>query len=289
MKKQRDLAIILGIYILSFIIGYFACRNIGEVIPRYFIFDTVATVVVFIFSVIFRNSSVYDAYWSLTPMVMVACLFAENKSIGRMHMLFLAVFLVWGIRLTANWITVFSDFSYEDWRYRKYRNETPRIFWPLVNFFGIHYMPTLIVFAGMLPIFALTECSLNILVLPGILIMLLGISLEYFADRQIHEFLRSESRGEVCNIGLWKYTRHPNYLGEILFWTGVFFAMLPFAPQNIKYGIGFISVMVLFNVVSIPLMEKRQLERRPAYRQYMLETSRLLPGTKALRHKSRTA
>ena len=53
--------------------------------------------------------------------------------------------------------------------------------------------------------------------------MLLAILLEFLSDRAIHRFLR-EHRGErkTCNISVWKYSRHPNYLGEMSFWTGLY-------------------------------------------------------------------
>lgn len=276
MKKTRGLMIILGIYILSFVIGYLFCFKLDGWLLKLFVFDTVATIVVFIFSVIFRNSSVYDAYWSVAPMVMAIWLFAVERVSGIMQIIFLAVFLIWGLRLTINWIVVFTDFSYEDWRYKKFRDQTPRIFWPIVNFFGIHYMPTLVVFAGMLPLLIIVNEKMDIRAIPGILIMLFGICLEFFADRQMHAFLNSDRSGEVCNIGLWKYTRHPNYLGEISFWMGVYITMLPFSLQYWYYGLGALAVAILFNVVSIPLMEKRQLTRRPKYVEYKECTSRLI-------------
>lgn len=275
-KKIRDLSIITAIYILAFVLGYLSCMSIEGVLLKLFVFDVTATVVTFIFSVIFKNSSVYDAYWSLTPMVMAIWLFVVEKALGIWQILFLIVFLLWSLRLTLNWVTVFTDFSYEDWRYRKYREETPKFFWPIVNFFGIHLMPTLVVFAGMLPLFVIVKITLSWMVIPGILIMLFGIALEYFADRQMHAFLKSGTHGTVCEAGLWKYSRHPNYLGEISFWVGVYLTMLPFDMTYWYYGIGCLSVGILFNVVSVPLMEKRQCSRRPEYRDYQKRTGRLL-------------
>lgn len=264
------------IYLLAFVVGYLPCMHIANIMLKLFVFDTVATIVVFLFSVMLRNSSVYDAYWSVAPMLMILWIFAAEKAHSVMQILFLIVFQIWALRLTVNWITVFTDFSYEDWRYRKYRDETPRLLWPIVNFFGIHYMPTLVVFAGMLPLFSIAKTDIGAMALPGILVMLFGIALEYFADKEMHAFLNSGKKGEVCIIGLWKYSRHPNYLGEISFWCGVYLAMLPYASENWFYGIGCLSVAVLFNVVSVPLMEKRQLSRRPAYAEYKRITSRLL-------------
>lgn len=275
-KKIKDLLVVLGIYILAFIVGYLSCIKVSDFILKLFVFDTVATIITFIFSVILHNSSVYDAYWSVTPMIMIIWIFATGKIQNMMQIIFLLVFLAWSLRLTINWIEVFTDFSYEDWRYIKYRNETPPIFWPLVNFFGIHYMPTLLVFAGMLPLFSISKVSIGLISIPGIGVMLFGILMEFFADRQMHEFLSSGKKGEICNIGLWKYSRHPNYLGEISFWCGVYLVMLPYDMNHWFYGVGCLSICILFNVVSIPLMEKRQLVRRPGYKEYKMKTSRLI-------------
>lgn len=281
MHKTRDLIIIAVIYLLAFVAGIISCLQITNIILKLFVFDVVATVVTFVFSCIFKNSSVYDAYWSLTPMVMSVWLFIYSKSFGIWSILFLLLFNLWGLRLTLNWVEVFTDFSYEDWRYRKYRSETPRIFWPIVNFFGIHMMPTLVVFLGMLPLFSIVQGHVGPLSILGFIVILFGISLEFFADRDMHEFINKAAkdttlRGKVCRNGLWKHSRHPNYLGEITFWLGVFLSMLPYDFAHWYYVVGFLCIALLFNVVSIPLMEKRQLQRRPDYAQYRKETSRLL-------------
>ena len=268
--------IILVIYLLAFAVGALLALRLNGMMLKLFVFDLAATVVVFVFSVLLHNSSVYDAYWSFAPMIMVIWLFAAEKAWSGMHIVFLVIFLAWSVRLTANWIVVFTGFSYEDWRYRKYRDETPRLLWPIVNFCGIHLMPTLVVFAAMLPLFVIVRTPMNILSLPGMAVMVFGILMEFFADRQMHAFLESGRKGEVCDIGLWRYSRHPNYLGEISFWLGVYLAMLPLSVTHWTYGIGFLLIAVMFNVVSIPLMEKRQLARRPAYREYQKSTSRLL-------------
>lgn len=288
MKKTRDLLIITAIYIAAYAAGFAVSVNIENVMLRLFVFDIAATVVTFVFSLLLHNSSVYDAYWSLTPMIMSVWLFViflqdehYAEILSAWHVLFFAVFNLWSLRLTINWITVFTDFSYEDWRYRKFRDENPPFLWFIINFFGIHMVPTLVVFAGMLPLFQIVAMPLNALVLPGVAIMLCGIALEFFADRQMHSFLKeaekTPDKKSVCRKGLWNYSRHPNYLGEISVWLGVFVAMIPFAPEKWSYGIGVVAVVVLFNVVSIPLMEKRQMARRPEYAEYKKTVSRLLP------------
>ena len=276
MKKVKDLAIITFIYLVAYAAGFAVCAGIGSVMLRWFVFDIAATVVTFIFSAALKNSSVYDAYWSLTPMVMSIWLFAEAQAFSPWQLAFLFVFNLWSLRLTLNWVSVFTDFSYEDWRYRKFRAENKGFMWFIINFFGIHMVPTLVVFAGMLPLFEIVKVPMNAHALPGMAVMLFGIALEFFADRQMHAFLAETTEKTVCRRGLWNYSRHPNYLGEISVWAGTFLVMLPFAPEKWYYVIGAVSVAVLFNVVSIPMMEKRQLARRPDYTDYRRVTSRLL-------------
>ena len=275
-KKVKDLIVIFGVYVLAYAIGILPCFYIENTMLRYFVFDVVATVVTYIFSTIFRNSSVYDAYWSLTPMVMSVHLFVVSNAFSIWQLLFLFVFNLWSLRLTINWITVTTGFSYEDWRYRKFRDENPPILWHLINFSGIHFVPTLVVFWGMLPLFEIAKTKMNAMCLFGIAIMLFGILLEHFADKQMHKFLQATTKKAVCRKGLWNYSRHPNYLGEISVWVGVFVTMLPFRLDKWYYAVGALSIALLFNIVSIPMMEKRQLKRRPDYKDYQNQTSRLL-------------
>ncbi len=276
MKKTKDLLAIGGIYLLAYLVGGLCGFRISDTLLRYFVFDSAATVAVFAFSVLLKNSSVYDAYWSLTPMVMAIVLFIEKKAFSPFQLVILAVFLIWSLRLTVNWITVFTDFSYEDWRYRQYRENTPKPFWQIVNFFGIHYMPTFLVFLGMTPLFVIATTGIGAFSLIGAAVTLTGVGFEFFADRAMHAHLREDREKAVCRKGLWRFSRHPNYLGEITVWLGVYLSMLPYAPAYFYTGIGFVGIAVLFNVVSIPLMEKRQLARRKDYEEYRKTTSRLL-------------
>lgn len=278
-KKVGDLIVIAGIYLLAFALAAAAAFWIEDTVAGYLMFDAAATVIVFVFSAALHNSSVYDAYWSAAPMVMSVYLFVRSRAFSPWQILFLLVFNLWSARLTGNWITVTTGFSYEDWRYRKLREENPPLLWCVINFFGIHMVPTLVVFAGMLPLFEIVNRPMNALCLPGIAVMVFGILLEFFADRQMRAFLQETASAQtksVCRRGLWRFSRHPNYLGEISVWAGVYLTMLPFAPTKWYYGIGFAAVAVLFNAVSIPMMEKRQLARRPEYAAYRAQTSRLL-------------
>lgn len=277
-SKSIGLVIITIIYILATIIGVITYNSIdcNNKLLSLFIADVVATLVVWLFGVIFNNSSIYDPYWSVAPPLLLTFFAIEASSFGTPVRLTLLIVWLWAIRLTGNWAYTFPNLSKQDWRYDKYKGDFPKL-WHLVNLFGINLMPTLIVFLAMIPAIELIDLnpiSYNIFTILGILISLVAVALELVADRQAHSF-RKENRGKVCNIGLWKSSRHPNYLGEILFWWGLFIIYISVAPGEWLTAIGAVANTLLFIFVSIPLMEKRQLATKPAYAEYRRNTRML--------------
>lgn len=239
------------------------------------VFDVVSTIVIWIFSLILKNSSIYDAYWSLTPFVILTYFLLTAEYVNIYHILFYVALSFWSFRLTINWITTFSNRKWEDWRYKMYRENHPKL-WPIINFFGIQMMPTLFVYSALVPAILLFAKNASPLSLLGSSIIVVGTLLELFADRQMHSFLRTTTEKVTCRRGLWKYSRHPNYLGEILIWVGVYCSLLLTDYSLWFTFIGIIIMLFLFIVISIPMMEKRQVNRRSDYKDYQRKTSILL-------------
>jgi steroid 5-alpha reductase family enzyme len=79
---------------------------------------------------------------------------------------------------------------------------------------------------------------------------------------------------------LWKFSRHPNYFGEILFWWGVYVFSLATSLEFWWFIIGPLSITVLFIAVSIPLMEKKNMMTKPSFATYKKEVSKLIPWFK---------
>ena len=100
----------------------------------------------------FSNASMYDPYWSVAPPIMAVFFAAYASGFSAAAWLFIAVFAVWGTRLTANWITDWRGLSQQDWRYTMLHDKNPKIYF-LTNLFGINLVPTLFVFAAMVPAF----------------------------------------------------------------------------------------------------------------------------------------
>ena len=108
--------------------------------------------------------------------------------------------------------------------------------------------------------------------------MILAVGLAFIADEQMKKFRQKpENKGKLMREGLWKSSRHPNYLGEILTWWGLYFFSLSAGYDQWWMGIGALTVTLMFVFISIPMLEKRELERRPEYKDYIKEVPFLLP------------
>lgn len=279
-SRPRSIALITAIYIIGALAGTLLFVKLVDIqispLLALFYADILATIIVWAFGLLYENVSVYDPYWSVFPPIafLLWCFYTHIWSLP--VILILIATWYWGFRLTRNWAITFHGIAHEDWRYSQYRNNLHPALFHLVNFFGLNMVPTLVVFAAMLPGLMLyeTSASANILTWLGFIICLSSATIQLIADKQIHDF-RAAHPGQYCNVGLWKHGRHPNYFGEIQFWWGIW---IMYASLN-----GFnwfvccpIAMTALFLGISIPLMEKRQLHNKPGYAEYRKRTRMLI-------------
>ena len=170
---------------------------------------------------------------------------------------------------------------HEDWRYAMLRERSPK--WAvLTDLFGIHVFPTLQVFAGMLPVYAvycLGERAFNWLDVLAAVVTFSAVTLQLVADRQLHGFIARREEGEQLHSGLWAWSRHPNYCGELGFWLGTVSVWARRSAWRLVVdGQWHVVLMTLmFVLASIPMMEKRSLQRRPAYQEIIDSTCMLIP------------
>ena len=237
--------------------------------------DVAATVATFIFSIIFQNASVYDPYWSVQPPVILVA-FAIGKELTSLSVLLLVVVCFWAIRLTANWAYTFANLNHQDWRYTMLKEKTG-VLYPLINFVGIHMVPTLVVYGCILPaVYAIREgLEANIASILFLCLSLGAAFMQGIADVEMHKF-RKHRDGAFIRQGLWKYSRHPNYLGEILMWWGVALSVICAAPNAYHLAFGAVANTILFFAVSIPMADKRQ-SRKDGFAEYKQQTRMLLP------------
>ncbi len=244
--------------------------------------DFIGTIIIFSYSYLLKNSSLYDPYWSVAPIIIwLSILIAADMPLDKPRIILTTLAVIyWGVRLTMNWLKTWPGLMHEDWRYHQLAADTGKGYW-FVSFLGIHLLPTIIVFLGCLPMLpvAFSDKPLLWTDIVGFLIAFAAVEIERRADNQLRKFKNATSSltEEVCERGLWKYSRHPNYFGEIMFWAGLFVISWGLDPSfNIKYGLGLIAMIILFVFISIPMMEKRQLSKT-GYEEYRRRVSALVP------------
>ena len=131
--------------------------------------------------------------------------------------------------------------------------------------------PTIVVFLASIPayLYIMNDMTFEPLNIIGLLIMTFATIIELVSDRDMRTFKEVRtSNKEIINIGLWKYSRHPNYFGEIMFWYGV---ALTFILSNIGMWysiIGAILNTLLFIFISVPMEENHLKEYKEGFEEY---------------------
>ena len=278
LKQSRAASFIAValVYIFATVVGVAVYRTLTlDWWLSLLIADVAATVATFIFSLLFQNASVYDPYWSVQPPVILVA-FAIGKELTAFGILLLVVVFFWAIRLTANWAYTFWDLNHQDWRYTML-NEKTGIFYPVINFVGIHMVPTLVVYGCILPaVYAVRQrLEANVASVLFLCLSLGAAVMQGVADIEMHQY-RKNREGAFIRKGLWKYSRHPNYLGEILMWWGVALSVICAAPSAYYLAAGALANTVLFFAVSIPMADGRQ-SRKEGFAEYKKQTRMLLP------------
>jgi len=219
-----------------------------------------------------------DAAWG--PGFIIVALTA-TASTGRptaRALLVLLLVSIWGIRLAFH-IGSRLRGKEEDPRYRRWREN-----WGSHQLLGaylqVFLLQGLLMLVISLPVILAIRAKgppLGALDLFGAAVWLGGFAFEAVGDRQFARFRRNPAnRGRVMEEGLWRYTRHPNYFGEVVLWWGIYLIALS-APWGWVTIAGPLTITVLILAVSgVPLAEA-QMEGNSDYRDYRRRTSAFFP------------
>ena len=228
-----------------------------------------------------ENGSVFDAWWSVMPPVAALWFtgLSEHPELTARQVAVHTVVWFWAVRLTANWARGWTGLDHEDWRYADMVKNWPMPAW-LVRLVPVMLVPAGFVAAGCLPLYpalSLGDAGMGFLDGVALALGLVATSLELVADEQMRVFAANKQPGDVMQQGVWRWSRHPNYLGEILFWFSLWLFALAAAPGWWWTGVGALAILALFVFASIPLLDERSRERRPAFAEYAARTPALLP------------
>ncbi len=234
-------------------------------------------------SLLRRDASLVDRTWSLmiaAPMVAVVIV-GHLPWVGARTAAVLGLVVAWAVRLSV-YITWRNWGHGEDRRYQaiRARNEPRFALKSLLIVFALQSvlawivsMPTLAALLGTRPFGALDGV--------GLAVAIVGFAFETVGDLQMAAFKADPtSRGKVMDRGLWRYTRHPNYFGEALFWWGVWLIALAAGGLGAAWTVlsPLLMTGLLLKVSGVALLEKDIAERRPAYRDYIARTNAFVPG-----------
>lgn len=282
VPRAAALALVGGAYALSLAVAALALRGLPSDMGLVWQLGAASlggTLVIFACSIALDNSSVFDPYWSVAPIAAGGWLVARAPAPGARSWLVALLVLVWGLRLTWNWVRQWRGAAHEDFRYVDLRDKSGAAYW-LVSLLGIHLFPALLVWLGSWSIVvALTRpAPLGALDAAGVLVAAGATLIEAVADRQLRAFVTSPHEpGATCERGVWSWSRHPNYFGEMMFWWGLFLLALGADRHALWCVAGPVAMTLLFNVVSIPMMEKHLGASRPGFARYQQRVSRLVP------------
>ena len=278
-SKTLSLIIVSIYYLITFTVSYLIVQllEIQYLWIYIIIWHLISTLFIYLFSVIHKNSSIYDPFWSVAPVPIVIFLSVHSPNNLLINLLIIIPIILWSLRLTLNWICSWNGLLHEDFRYIDLKDTTTfKAF--INNLFGIHIIPTLIVNISLYPIqYILLNpvVYFNVLIFASIFTSM-SVYLEYVADKQMKIFRSNiQNHGKTMQKGLWKYSRHPNYLGEILFWIGIYLFGVSSGVAPIAILVCPLIMLALFIFISCPLMDNRSLKKRTDYKNYMKKTSQL--------------
>lgn len=231
----------------------------------------------FLVSLLLKRNDIADLAWGLGFIFVCGYLYFLGYKNSSFDLITLLT-LLWGTRLAIHIFLRLKNKG-EDFRYKKWRKEWGK--WVYLRsylqvFILQGFLMYLISFSAIISALDPTG-KLTLLSIVGVIIWGIGFYFETIGDFQLQKFLSDpNNKGGIMTEGLWKYTRHPNYFGEVVQWWGIFTIAMP-----LQYGtLALISPLtisfLILKVSGIPLLEKKY-ENNPKFTRYKKETNAFFP------------
>lgn len=232
----------------------------------------------FVVSLIKKRNDVADVAWGLGFVLMTWVSYFISADAGIRGLLVGALVSVWGLRLAWH-IHTRNKGKTEDYRYLAWRNEWGKWFY-IRSYLQVYILQGVLLFLIVIPVLFINRNSgdaLGILDIVGAMVWILGFYFEVVGDAQLARFIKDPAnKGKLMMSGLWVYTRHPNYFGEVTQWWGIWIIALS-VPSGVFAIIGPLTITFLILKVSgIPLLEKKMIEH-PDFAEYKRRVSVFIP------------
>ncbi len=232
----------------------------------------------FLISLIKKRNDVADVAWGLGFVLLAWVSYYISDDPGTRGLLVAALVSIWGVRLTAHIFTR-NKGKAEDYRYLAWRKEWGKWFY-LRSYLQVYLLQGMLLYIIILPVLFINKncgASINYLDITGIVVWLTGFFFETIGDAQLARFTKNPAnKGKIIQSGLWKYSRHPNYFGEVTQWWGMWLICLSvplgwlaiISPLTITY--------LILNVSGIPMLEKN-MNKKPGFKEYKKRVSIFIP------------
>jgi len=235
-----------------------------------------------VISIIIRDVSIIDMAFSGLISLLIGFSFWKTQAQGPAALITLFAVLIWGLRMSV--YLVHRNWGYgEDVRYTKLRSWAPEgwaFHW--LSLRQVFLLQGVVIWLLTLPqqifFWVAPAADMTAIAWLGLSLWGIGFFFETVGDWQLSKFRADESkRGTVLNTGLWRYTRHPNYFGELAQWWGLFLI----AIQVPQVGFGLVGVLLyswlVVRVTGKATLEKKLGREKPDYEDYVRTTSGLIP------------
>lgn len=234
---------------------------------------------VWIASLLRRDASLVDRFWGL-GFVVLAWFWWLTGPQYLSALLPVGLVTLWGLRLSL-YLTWRNWGAGEDPRYQRMREKHGERF-PLVSLVTVFLVQAVVLWVVALPLFAIGHGMFNPDVMQwvgviAILLWVVGFFFETIGDWQMAAFKSDPAnQGQVMDRGLWRYTRHPNYFGDLCVWWAVYLFSIAFGGWWTVLGPLLMSFL-LVRVSGVRLLEQDLVSRKPGYAEYVQRTSALIP------------
>ena len=233
----------------------------------------------------FKTDKLTDISYAVTfAFVAILAFLSSNQTLT--HVLLLIAILAWSVRL-GGFLLIRINKMGKDSRFDGMREK----FWSFLKFWLLQGVSVFVVLIASLLLFDVARPSITSLAWVGLGVFLAGLLLEATADAQKFRFRFSgrKKKQEWIDEGVWRMSRHPNYLGEMMVWSGLYLFALP-SLQGSGVYIGLISplyiIALLLFVSGVPLLEKaadKKWGNKKAFQHYKQDVPMLLPSPKSIR------
>lgn len=231
----------------------------------------------FVISIKLKRNDVADSAWGLGFIVLAIYNLIASTDFQRTKIILTILVALWGLRLVSH-ITLRNWGKNEDFRYKEWREKWGKNV-ILKSYLQVFLLQGLFMFLISLPVNLYNRFDGGIATISfiGLIIWVVGFYFETLGDLQMYLFKRDKNnKGKIMKYGLWKYTRHPNYFGEVTQWWGIWILTL----GSTFWYIGIIGPLtisfLILKVSGIPMLEKKY-EGNKEFEEYKNKTSAFFP------------